>query len=713
MKKKILALIITLAMVIGSFSTVYAVPADVVGTSFEEPVERLSSLNVLTGYPDGTFKPNNNITREEYAAVAVRAKGLNQEAINSVGGTTIFGDVAPGSWATGYIKVAEDKDLIKGKGIINGVNTFGPLLNITYEEAVTIILRAIGYESAAIANGGWPDGYLTVAAQIGLLQNVNGSKGMLATRGMVAKLTYNALEIPNMIQVGANHIISGTQGTDAVYLFNDLHLINQAAANSNWSKVTLSTFANAGITGVTSGNLGDVKAGLEALASGDNQNWSPSDIQDVFDSLGGVYKVVEVEGINPTQVRVKFSTKLDSTDATTKSPYKVSISGVTFTGTPVLSADGKELTLTASAAINVKNAALVVEPIRIQQNPAIKTEKHTMSFSHGDPEESLVKFTDGETAVVEQGSTLALDVKLENTTDANISVAAGDVTGLMIDKFGTTTPVTGLTPAAFVALKGNTVSLGTINNPSPDIGTYTIIVTVKESSTVSHTGQIKLIVDPTAAQEANAQAVIDEIDALGSSPTKLAVTTANGNYGALDPNNEQPLVTNYDELKEFVDDINDGIAVETLMAGLTTNKLVKDARSDYDALGALGKAEVVSYASLTAAELAFANAKIAITNAINLAQPLYNAQKSRLDSFTPSEINNVNTNDGNGYSTYNSALAALKLDLDAAKAINLNGDSTTLVSITGAEGALTTEIGTFNSAKGVFDGLATVISIGK
>lgn len=651
MKKKILALIITLAMVIGSFTMVYAVPPDVIGTSYEEPVERLVNLGVITGYPDGTYGPNDKITRSEFAAIAVRAKELGHEVPNSMG-STIFGDIPPGYWANGFINVAENNDLIKGKGIVNGVNSFGPLLNITYEEAVTIVLRAIGYESEAIIHGGWPDGYLTVASQIGLLQNVNGTKGMLATRGMVARLTYNALEIPNMIKLGSSYIVSGTQGTDPVYLFDNLNPGN---------------------------------------------------------------KVVSVEGINPTQILVKFTKKLDSADAKSKSPYKVSLGGVTFTGTPVLSEDGKELTLTANSAINVKNVPLVVEPIKIQLNPTLKTEKYTMLFSHGDPEESIVKFTEGETASIDQGTTLALDVKLENTTDANISVAAGDVTGLIIDKFGTTAPVTGLTPAAFVALKGNTVSLGTVGNPSPDIGVYTIIVTVEESPSVKHTGQLTLTVEPTAAQEANAQAVIDEIDALGSSPTKLAVTTADGNYGALDPNNEQPLVTNYDELKEFVDDINDGIAVEALMAGLTTNKLVKDARSDYNALGALGKAEVVSYANLTAAELAFSNAKAAMTNAIGTAQPLYNAQKARLDSFTPSEINLINANSvpANGFTTYNVALAALKVDLDAAKAVNLEADGTTVAAITGPEATLTAQIGTFNTAKGVFDSIPEVISTGK
>lgn len=605
MKNKILALIITLAMVIGSFSVVYGVPADVVGTSYEEAVDKLVDLGVITGYPDGSFRPNENIRRSEYAAVAVRAKQLEEEA-NISQGITIFGDVPSIHWATGFINVAEEEDLINGMGIINGINTFGPERNIKYEEAVTILVRALGYETAATNSGNWPDGHLTVAAQIGLLQNINGTKGMLANRGMVAQLTYNALEIP----------FSGTQGPNAVYLFNDLHLINMAAANGDWSKVSLSTFADAGITGVTASNMGHFKSGLVALANGNNKNWSPSEIQGVFDTLD--------------------------------------------------------------------------DPV--------------------EPVVELVKFVDGKTATVEHGTALALDVEFENTTDNNIQVAGGDVTGIIIDENGNTVPVTGLTPTTFVALKGKTVSLGTINNSIPNVGTYTIIVTAKESPLISHTGELTLEVEVTEADILAAQVVIDAIDALGSNPTKMAVQAIN--YAGLTAN-QKTLVTNYDELKVFTDDIAAGILVEGLMSGLTTNKLVEDARADYDALGALGKAEVASYANLTAAELAFSNAKTAMTNAINQAQPLYSAQKSRLDNFTPAEITNVNTNDANGFNIYQAALNALKVDLDAAKAIDLDADATTLVSITAAEGALTAEIGTFNTAKGVFDGLATVILIGK
>lgn len=445
MDRKFLSLMLALTMIIGTFSMTYAVPSDVVGTDLEEVVERLEGLGVFTGYPDGTFRPNDKITRSEYSAVVTRAKGLKDLAENSQGETS-FGDVSANFWASGYINVAEEEDLIKGKGIINGVNTFGPLLNITYEEAVTIVVRALGYEAAAQANGGWPTGYLIVADQEGLLEDVNGTMGDLASRGLVAQLTYNALEVPNMIKVGSDYVKSGTQGTEEVYLFNQLHMINQAASSGNWGSIDAGTFSDAGITGVTVANIETLKSTLETLANGDNKHWSPSDIQGVLDNTATGKKVIMVEALNATELQVKFNTELDPADAITNSPYKVSVSGVTFTGTPVLSENGKVLTLTASSAINANNAALVVEPIQTSENATITTERYTSLFSYSDTEKPGIKDieskTNGNTAntvKVEFSEPIQSlgSVKINGTVKTSTGFTAGDsqanFTGLSLD----------------------------------------------------------------------------------------------------------------------------------------------------------------------------------------------------------------------------------------------------------------------------------------
>lgn len=444
MNRKILSLFLTLIMVLGSFTSVFAVPFDVVGTTFEDAVVRLEGLEVLKGYPDGSFKPSNNITRAEYAAVVARVKGLEAAAMNNMG-ATIFGDVPANYWASGYINESVQAGLIKGMGIYNGVNTFGPQLNITYEQAVTLVVRALGYETEAEANGGYPTGHLMIANREGLLQGVNGTMGQLATRGLVAQLTYNALEIPMM---GTNE-----------YLFNDLHMINEAAASGNWGSINAATFAAAGITGVTAGNIGNLKSTLESLAGGTNQNWPPSAIQGVFDTLVVGRKVISAQALSATKVEIEFNTKLDSTDAITVLPYKLSISGVTFIGIPELSEDGKTLIFTASAPIDVNNAALVVEPIQTEENPTVMTERYTSSFTYKDtvkPElEEVVSKTNGTMATSvnlkfsEPIQTLG-SVKINNVVAAPVGFVSGDdnanFTGLSLSASGThTVQIVGLT----------------------------------------------------------------------------------------------------------------------------------------------------------------------------------------------------------------------------------------------------------------------------
>jgi len=226
--KKVLTFILVLSMILGSIGRVFAAPAldDIAGTVYEKAVNRLALLEILEGYPDGTFKPDNTITRAEFAAVAVRAKGLKDAAIASEGLATGFTDVPASHWASGYINIATKLGLVNGMGD----GTYAPEAPITYEQAVTLIVRTLGYEPSAQTKGGYPYGYLIVANEIELLDGVKGVQGAPAPRGIVAQITDNALEIAKMIQVGfgtdAKFVVSGSRehGDDTYpqYLLHDL-----------------------------------------------------------------------------------------------------------------------------------------------------------------------------------------------------------------------------------------------------------------------------------------------------------------------------------------------------------------------------------------------------------------------------------------------------------------------------------------------------------
>jgi hypothetical protein len=75
--RKVLSFVLVLSLVLGSFSMAFAAPlSDVAGEDFEDAVNVLTELGVVSGYPDGTYKPDNIVTRAEMAVIVVRALGL-------------------------------------------------------------------------------------------------------------------------------------------------------------------------------------------------------------------------------------------------------------------------------------------------------------------------------------------------------------------------------------------------------------------------------------------------------------------------------------------------------------------------------------------------------------------------------------------------------------------------------------------------------------
>ena len=105
------------------------VPAD---AWYNNAVSTLSNAGVIDGYEDGTFKPDGNITRAEFATIAVRFFEATYD------GEDLFSDIA-GHWAQDYINEAANA------GIVDGYpdGTFRPQQLITRAEAMTMVNRTI------------------------------------------------------------------------------------------------------------------------------------------------------------------------------------------------------------------------------------------------------------------------------------------------------------------------------------------------------------------------------------------------------------------------------------------------------------------------------------------------------------------------------------------------------------------------------------------
>ena len=187
--KKILSFVLVLSLVLGSFSMAFATPADVEGTDFATPVDVLMALEVVTGYPDGSFQPEGNVTRAEMATMLVKVLGLADVA--GFVGASGFGDTA-GHWADKYIAV------VAGQNIVNGYpdGTFKPNAPVSFPEAITMVVRALGFtDDAASITGTWPVNYIVKANNLDVTDDVSVDLAGYANRGACAQMIYNALSV--------------------------------------------------------------------------------------------------------------------------------------------------------------------------------------------------------------------------------------------------------------------------------------------------------------------------------------------------------------------------------------------------------------------------------------------------------------------------------------------------------------------------------------
>lgn len=104
------------------------------GAWYEDAVKTLAALGVITGYSDGTFRPNEPITRAQFSAIAVRFTDTAAES------PLTFTDVPESYWAHDYIATAAGYGWVSGYGD----GTFGPYDHITRAQTAVIINRMTG-----------------------------------------------------------------------------------------------------------------------------------------------------------------------------------------------------------------------------------------------------------------------------------------------------------------------------------------------------------------------------------------------------------------------------------------------------------------------------------------------------------------------------------------------------------------------------------------
>lgn len=204
MKKKFLSLLLSAALVLAMVLPASAAFTDITDSQLQKQVSVLQMLGVIGGTSASTFSPNGTLSRAQFCKMAVVLLGReNEEPLYR--NRTIFPDVKSNHWARGYINLAVSVDVGGSTGengqttggvkLIRGMadGTFQPDRAITYAEAVTILMRVLGY-SDTDAGMNWPTGYLQLAAKLGVTDGLSGlNANSSLTRAQAATMFYQAL----------------------------------------------------------------------------------------------------------------------------------------------------------------------------------------------------------------------------------------------------------------------------------------------------------------------------------------------------------------------------------------------------------------------------------------------------------------------------------------------------------------------------------------
>ena len=213
MNKKIISLVLALVMVLGTFTSVFAAEptkkADAKKAEAGEKVEKVVGKDnkiqyvidkkLVEGYEDGNYGLDKNIKRSEITRLLVLANGNEELAKQLQGSMKIYSDVDAKHWANGVISVGTTVPSdANGIAMLAGYpdGSFKPENDVTYAELAKMLVVLVKEDLTAdmVKNAKWATSWMTWAAQLGILDDVNVvDSNKAANRADAFTMVYNAL----------------------------------------------------------------------------------------------------------------------------------------------------------------------------------------------------------------------------------------------------------------------------------------------------------------------------------------------------------------------------------------------------------------------------------------------------------------------------------------------------------------------------------------
>lgn len=257
--KKIITFLIVCTMLFNTVSFASFQDIDISG-NVGNSIVQLTNLGIISGFNDGSFRPDQTLTRAQFAKIAVYMLGRHEDA-EALSTNTVFSDVDASHWASGYI------NYISSQGIINGYpdGTFGAEDSITYAQALTILIRLLGYSGEDLGYK-WPEGYITKAGSLGITSGMNFGTYENVTRGNAAYIIYNTLLADK--KEGSQIKLLSSKSVENVIIYAD-STIDAGLENGNiaTTRGTYTLADNSNITSDFYGRLGTLYIDAEERAT--------------------------------------------------------------------------------------------------------------------------------------------------------------------------------------------------------------------------------------------------------------------------------------------------------------------------------------------------------------------------------------------------------------------------------------------------------------
>ena len=189
--KKLIALLLVLVTLLGVASAAFTDEKEI-NSTYTQAVTTMVEAGIISGFPDGTFRPNGTLTRAQAAKIiTVMLEGEKAETVTAAAAG--FVDVPAGNWAEKYVNYCAEKGIVAGVG--NG--KFNPNGELKGSQWAKMLLVAYGHDAAELTGDKWYANTQKAIKEKGMDKNASVSDSP-TSREKACQLAYNFYHVTQL-----------------------------------------------------------------------------------------------------------------------------------------------------------------------------------------------------------------------------------------------------------------------------------------------------------------------------------------------------------------------------------------------------------------------------------------------------------------------------------------------------------------------------------